>query len=565
MFAIASGWRSCSRERRFGRGRAAHALEQARDHARAQLLRARIGALAVGLGAALLAVAAVVAAADELPGGGRLVRVAPAGAEPNGASGEPALSADGSVIAFASDASNFGPEDTNGLRDVYVFDLRSRRAELVSTAADGSQANGVSATPSISADGTVVAFVTAADNLVPLPPTQKTLVIVRKRGGPPELASRARGGAAPDGDSFQPHLSADGRFVAFASAASNLVPGDTNRKTDVFVYDRLSGALERVSVSRSGRQANGNSANPRISADGRYVCFSSAASNLVPGDRNRVQDVFVRDRLRRRTERVSVSSSGREQNAALAPPFAQVCDISADGRYVVFDSDASNLARGDINGRTDVFLRDRKRRRTELVSRTVEDGLGLSDSFNPALSGDGRTVVFQSFAENLAPPFGSREHVYVRGIGSGGTATLDEPTAGRFEEFWRTPLLVQPAISSDGRVAAFESRQGVIVPDDRNGVADVFVRSVVPPETRLATPLPKLVRGSVARIAADSPDPTADRALCRLDRRPPFRCPLGRTITLRRLRKGLHRFAIAAGAPGTLYDRSPLVWRFRVP
>lgn len=521
--------------------------------------------LVAALAAALLQTGrAAPAAAAELPAGARLVRVAPPAADPNGASGEPALSADGLVVAFATDASNFGPADGNGLRDVYTFDLATGRAELVSARADGQAANGVSGTPTLSGDGRVVAFVTAADNLVPVPPTQKTLVVVRERGGAPQLASRAIGGAAPDGDSFQPDISADGRYVVFASAASNLVPGDTNGKTDVFLYDRLRATVARVSVSTSGRQANGNSSNPRISADGRYVCFSSAATNLVRGDRNRVQDVFVRDLLRGRTERVTLSSTGKEQNAALAPPFAQVCDLSADGRYVVFDSDATNLVRGDVNGRTDVFLRDRARRRTILVSRTVSDGLGLSDSFNPAISGDGRTVVFQSFAENLAPPFASREHVYVRGVGSGGTATLDEPAAGPFEEFWRTPLYVQPAIAQDGTVAAFESRHSTIVAGDANGVADVFVRSVAPPDTRAARRLPGVVRGRRVRLVATSPDPTADRALCRIDRRRPFRCRLRRTIELRGLRRGRHRLVVAAGGPGRLYDRAPLVWRFRV-
>src|SRR5439155_1267798 len=154
-----------------------------------------------------------------------------------------------------------------------------------------------------------------------------------------------------------PSISADGRFVAFGSIYSNLVPGDTNGVPDVFVRDRAAGKTERVSVASDGTQANGESAfyaPPSISADGRFVAFSSGSTNLVPGDTNGWIDIFVRDRLAGATERVSVASGGAEANDSSFNPA-----ISGDGRFVAFSSSATNLVQADSNGMQDVFLHER--------------------------------------------------------------------------------------------------------------------------------------------------------------------------------------------------------------
>jgi len=168
-------------------------------------------------------------------------------------------------------------------------------------------------------------------------------------------------GAQANGASFGCSISPDGRYVAFDSAASSLVSGDTNAKSDVFVRDRLSGTTERVSLTSLGAQGNGNSFRPAISADGRYVAFDSEASNLVSGDTNTTTDIFVRDRQSGTTERVSVDSLG-----AQGIGYSPYASISADGRYVAFDSDASSLVSGDTNVATDVFVRDRQSGTTEL-------------------------------------------------------------------------------------------------------------------------------------------------------------------------------------------------------
>jgi hypothetical protein len=216
-----------------------------------------------------------------------------------------------------------------------------------------------------------------------------------------ERVSVSSAGDQGNGDSYCPSIDADGRFVAFYSEASNLVPGDTNGKPDFFVHDRETGLTERVSVSSTGEQANGwpGSTTASISADGRYVAFSSWATNLVPGDTNGQMDVFLRDRLAGTTERVSVSSSGAQGNNESGGAA-----VSADGRFVEFGSYASNLAPGDANGKRDIFVRDRLTGLTERVSVSSFGDEGDDDSQYPTgISADGRFAVFDSLASNLVP------------------------------------------------------------------------------------------------------------------------------------------------------------------
>jgi Tol biopolymer transport system component len=155
--------------------------------------------------------------------------------------------------------------------------------------------------------------------------------------------------------SLAPAISANGRFVAFGSLADNLVPGDTKGQTDIFVHDRKTGATTRVSVGSAGNQGNNGSGGSAITANGRYVAFSSDADNLVPGDTNGETDAFVHDRRTGATERVSIDSAGDQANL---PSYSTA--ISANGRFVAFWSDANNLVPGDTNGQTDAFVHDRK-------------------------------------------------------------------------------------------------------------------------------------------------------------------------------------------------------------
>src|SRR5207247_1588614 len=183
------------------------------------------------------------------------------------------------------------------------------------------------------------------------------------------------------------------RFLAFASDATSLVPGDTNGNTDVFVHDRQTGTTERVSVDSAGHEGNGYSQQPAISADGRFVAFTSDATNLVPGDTNGVTDVFVHDRQTGTTERVSVDSAGNQGDRRSGNSLSRPA-ISAGGRFVAFASDATTLVPGDTNGDVDVFVHDRETGTTERVGeRAVERPFGVT---GPSLSADGRFVAFAS-------------------------------------------------------------------------------------------------------------------------------------------------------------------------
>ena len=203
-------------------------------------------------------------------------------------------------------------------------------------------------------------------------------------------------GAQGISDSYHPALSANGRYIAFQSYATNLVAGDTNGSWDIFVYDRQTGQTSLVSVGSGGVQGNDGSYVPTISGDGRFVAFSSWASNLIAEDTNSTADIFVHDWQTGQTSLISVGSDGAQGNRDSNNPF-----ISADGRYVVFYSSASNFVPMDIDGRTDVFLRDRQTDITTCVSVSSNGTLGNNTSSYPAISSDGRYVAFYSSASNL--------------------------------------------------------------------------------------------------------------------------------------------------------------------
>jgi hypothetical protein len=318
------------------------------------------------------------------------------------------ISANGRYVAFTSSASNLVAGDTNDNSDVFVHDRRTGQTTRVSVSSSGRQGNSTSGFGAISADGRYVAFASLASNLVAGDSNGGFDVFVRDRTtGRTIRVSVGRRGQQANGDSEGPAISAHGRYVAFTSAASNLVPGDTNRLGDVFAHDRRTGTTQRVSVTSRGNQAEGsptgNGSNAAtISANGRDVAFHSDDTNLVPADTNDTNDMFVHDRWTGRTTRVSISSNGSQANGeSLGTPI-----ISADGRYVAFDSLASNLVAGDTNDITDVFLHDRCTGQTILVSLGSSSNQGNDGSFIGGTSARGitandRTLAFTSFASNL--------------------------------------------------------------------------------------------------------------------------------------------------------------------
>ena len=249
--------------------------------------------------------------------------------------------------------------DTNSRRDIFVSDRVTGVVERVSVASDGTQANassgGFEMAGEISADGRYVAFESAASNLVPLDANDADDIFVYDRmTNTIERVSIADDGSEADGDSAFPSISADGQAIAFESKATNLVVGDSNSSVDVFVRDRGSSTTERVSIGDDESQADSSSDEPSISADGRFVAFRSYDGGLVPGNSNSGTDTYVRDRAGGTTERVGVPSDGSVGDGRNSRPM-----LSASGDLVVLSSWASNLVAGDTNDEQDIFVYDR--------------------------------------------------------------------------------------------------------------------------------------------------------------------------------------------------------------
>ncbi len=335
-----------------------------------------------------------------------------------------AVSGDGRYIAFYSTATNLVAGDTNGQGDVFLRDTQTGTTTRVNVSSAGVEANGLS-----------------YSNIA---------------------------------------ISDDGRYVAFRSAATNLVAGDVNARGDVFVRDTVLGTTTLVSVSTAGVQQDNNADDVEISADGRYVVFSTTSTNLVAGDTNGVEDIFIRDLLLNTTTRVSVDSAGTQGNA-----FAESPTVSSDGRYVTFDSSATNLVAGDVNGQRDVFLRDTVLGTTTLISVSTAGVQANSAGNDAKISNDGRYIAWDSLATNLvASDTNGTADIFVRDTLLNTTTRISVTSAGA----QLTGSSTSASISSDGRYIGFISSDNTLVAGDSNGVDDFFVRD---------TTLNTVVRASV--------------------------------------------------------------------
>ena len=375
---------------------------------RSRVVLCTVAVVVLGLGVA--PVGAVSSALTER------VNVSSTGDQANGKGyGSPSISADGQFVAFTSYASNLVDDDTNGEPDVFVYDRATQQTERVSVSSTGLQGN--------------------------------------------------------DGSYGSPSVSADGRFVAFSSRASNLVRADTNRRTDVFVYDRTTQQTRRISVSSTGTQARGDSGDPSISADGRFVAFASSATNLAQGDTDWHEDVFVRDRATHRTQVISVSRTGNKRSHNSRSP-----SISADGRYVAFVSHDPLQVKGDSNHTWDVFVHDRSTHLTRRVSVTSTGAQATAKSKSPSISANGRYVAFASFARLTEADTGWGVDVYVRDLAT-------HQTRGVSVSSTENDVRPHPKISAHGRFVAFRSGAN-LVDADTNTASDVFVRDRVTHQTR---------------------------------------------------------------------------------
>jgi len=391
--------------------------------------------------------------------------------EATGCSGRAKLSSDGRFVVFDSDAINLIANNTNATGDVFIRDVQSGETTRISEASDGTEADWVSFNVSISDDGRYIAFKSKATNLVADDTNNFDDIFLHDRNTAETIIISRGVSGESDGDSDQPSISADGRYIVFSSFASNLVAGDTNASRDVFIYDTQAVAtkITRVSVTSAAAEANGNSFNndPSISADGRFIVFSSQSTNLdsIATDNNGVTDVFLHDRNTGSTIRINNGIGAETDQNSGAP------SISDDGKFIVYTSRATNLVVDDTNATQDIFIYDRVNITTSRVSISTDGSEGNDFSSSPSIDGNGQFIAFQSSASNLVDnDTNGFDDAYVRdrlnnqtyrvSIAIDGTESLDDS--------------FDPALSSDGEYIAFESDAANLVSSDTNNSCDVF-------------------------------------------------------------------------------------------
>lgn len=428
-----------------------------------------------GLGAAWLGLLCCLAlpAAASADGVTTRVNVASDGTQANSYSQQPAASADGRFVVFFSQATNLVPGDTNFRLDIFVHDRLTHTTERVSVATDGTQGNGHSQYAQINADGRWVVFQSGSDNLAAGDGNWDYDVFLHDRlTHTTTLVSVNDQGVQGNSASNRPSLSADGRFISFRSRATNLVPGDTNGKWDIFVRDLATGHTERVSIATDGTQSDGDSLAATISGNGRIVAFESDATNLVEGDTNGTKDVFVHDRWTGETSLVSIALDGGPSRGG----WSQVSlgnGVSSDGRWVAFFSEAYNLIKEDTNGKWDIFVRDLATRTTERVNLASDGSEGNATSIRASISRNGRFVSFTSEASNLVEGDTNgvwdifvhdrlTGKIHRRSVSTGGAQADDN--------CWDVNNL-----DGSGQILVFMSPASNLVDGDTNGRGDIYV------------------------------------------------------------------------------------------
>jgi len=386
-----------------------------------------------------------------------------------------AISADGRYMVFESGATNLVPNDTNGWNDIFLRDRLLGTTVRVNVGAGGVQANQTSGNPTISRDGRYIAYQSAATNLVSTATTAYQIFRYDTLAKTTVHVSRSTGGVQGNASSTIPAISNDGRFISFLSLATNLVAGDTNARSDAFRRDVTSNITIRVSVTNAGGQGNQTETReqgPTISGDGRYVLFRSNATNLVAGDTNATSDLFVRDTTGATTRRVSVTNAGAQANS-----YSTMGKISNDGRYVVFSSQATNLVAGDTNIAEDVFVRDRTSNTTTRVSVSssgVQTPTGELGSNWPSISDDGRYVAFTSYAANLvADDTNAVADTFMRDRTTNTTTRVSVGNAGQQGDDYHN----FGVISGNGLFVGFASASTNLVTNGYNGLTQAFVRT----------------------------------------------------------------------------------------
>ncbi|MFE4974866.1 hypothetical protein ACFRAR_22530 [Kitasatospora sp. NPDC056651] len=447
------------------------------------------------LAAALLAGTAA-APAQAAPGRGdtELVSVGPDGAKSDGWSKTLGLSGDGRYALFMSEADNLVPGDTNGRRDLFVRDLWTRHTERVNLADDGTQPAESTSGGAISGDGRYVAFSTEASGVAPGEhPGRIANVYVRDlRTGRTELVTTGDPASDQSGrNSFDPVLSWDGRYVAFSSTRTDLVPGAAYRPWawNDFVTDRRTGTTTLITVGADGSPANAGSGSVTISADGATIGFSSAATNLLAPDgpaapppspagtppgltAPRYDPYYVYDARAGRIRGASIDADGALRRLG---DFGGT--LSADGRYAVFTLNEPGGPPDGPGSHLELYVRDLRQGTVTKVSTPLPGTTTTRSSRNGVMGLDGRWVVFASDAENLVPgDTNGVADVFRHDLWTGRTERVSVAPDGS-----QTPgASSAPVVDATGSTVLFVSQDGTLTPGDTNGVQDVFVRRLPP-------------------------------------------------------------------------------------
>ena len=391
-----------------------------------------------------------------------------AGTQGNSSSFDPAVSGDGRYITYSSAATNLVVGDTNLSSEIFLFDTTTLATTRVSVDSAAVQGNSSSADSAVSGDGRYITYISDASNLVVGDTNgHRDVFLFDRITAVTTRVSVNNAAVQGNADSSSPAISGDGRYITYHSDASNLVVGDTNGTFDVFLFDRTTAVTTRISVDSAANQSNADSFTPSISADGRYITYTSDASNLVVGDTNGTADVFLFDRTTPLTSRISVDSAANQSNADSFIP-----SISADGRYITYTSDASNLVIGDTNLRFDVFLFDRTTTATARISVGSLATQSNADSFIPSISGNGRYVTYTSDANNLVVgDTNGISDVFLFDRTTLATTRISVDSVATQSN----AVSFNPAISGDGRYITYDSNASNLVASDTNDASDVFL------------------------------------------------------------------------------------------
>ena len=393
-----------------------------------------------------------------------------AGLTSSGESIEPSLSGDGSIVAFRSQG-RLDPTDTDPIVDIYVKNLTTGDISLASTSNQGVKGNGPSWRASLSSDGTRVAFRSKATNLDPGDTDLVWDIYVKDMvTGHLTLVSATQGGTKGNGDSDDPVLSPDGTQVAFDSTSTNLDPADTDPIPDIYVKDLVTGALTLASTTQAGVKGDGYSQGPSLSADGGVVAFRSQSDNLNVNDADTTQDIYVKDLGSGTLILASTTEGGTKGNGGANAP-----QLSADGNRVLFRTDSSNLDPIDTDSFHDIYLKDLLSGSLQLVSTTAS-GVKANDScYNPSLSADASEAAFACFATNLDPnDVDPLLDIFVKDIGSGVVSlasAADDGTKTNGNSFF-------PSIAKDGSSVAFRSDATNLDPADTSTNPDIYVKQL---------------------------------------------------------------------------------------